>query len=75
MNKDDFIRISKEATTTRFNEDGSGFHTFDRKKFADLVAAHEREACALICDKISDQNCGHIELDAAADAIRARSQK
>jgi hypothetical protein len=44
MTKDDFIRISKEATTTRFNEDGTGFHTFDQKKFADLVAAHEREA-------------------------------
>ncbi len=41
--------------------------------FPDPVLA-EREACALICDKISDQNCGHIELDAAADIIRARSQ-
>ena len=33
----------------------------------------EREACALICDKISDLNLGHIELDAAAAQIRARN--
>lgn len=30
----------------------------------------ERERCAQVCDKISDMNMGHVELQGAADAIR-----
>ena len=31
----------------------------------------ERERCAKVCDKISDINMGHVELQGAADAIRS----
>jgi hypothetical protein len=39
------------------------------KKFAELVAAHEREQCAKVCD---DWNTALT--DKLADAIRARSK-
>jgi hypothetical protein len=73
MNKDDIIKLAIEANGTDFvpaNELG----LVRLERFAALVAAAEREACALICEKISDQNCGHIELDAAAEQVRARGQ-
>lgn len=45
------------------------------KRFADLVAAHEREACAQIADAYAD-NIGPLEYDCGgsiAAEIRARS--
>ena len=44
---------------------------FDMQKFAELVAAHEREECAKLFD-----NWEHDEdfVDNIADAIRARGQ-
>jgi len=70
MNIDEITRIAREA----------GFVGFDGKnktlaKFAELVAAHEREECAKICDdmdSISDYYTLRVEL-ICAQAIRARS--
>jgi hypothetical protein len=48
--------------------------TFRLEKFAELVAAHEREECAKICDhmdSISDYYTLRVEL-ICAQAIRAR---
>jgi hypothetical protein len=42
--------------------------TFDLKAFAKLVAAHEREACAKVCDEVGD----FFLADDYAAAIRAR---
>ena len=42
-----------------------GFLTEELERFAALVAAHEREACAKVCE-------GHYATDMAARAIRAR---
>jgi hypothetical protein len=84
MTKDDIIRMEKDATTTRFNEDGAGFHTFDRTKFANLVAAHEREACAKLVEPdfehkgFPNEYLGGEDgvelLDCIAAKIRQRSQ-
>ena len=71
MTRDEVIIMAREAglsiTPLRSGQyDGGrvGCDVVGLAKFAALVAAHEREACANICDQ--------IELDAASDAIRAR---
>ena len=59
----------------RFGGDGVVYDTFDPKKFAELVAAHEREECALLCINIANKPSNVIlgvAIDCAA-AIRARS--
>jgi hypothetical protein len=64
MNNDDIIRLAIEHTINglKFNEDGL-------LRFAKLVAEHEREACAKVCED-SVEYAG----DTLADAIRARGQ-
>jgi hypothetical protein len=64
MNNDDIIRLAIEHTINglKFNEDGL-------LRFAKLVAQHEREACAKVCED-SVEYAG----DTLAEAIRARGQ-
>ena len=49
------------------------------KHFAALVAAKEREACALLCDRMAQDaalsNRRRCDADALARSIRARGQK
>ena len=61
------IELAKQAGF----QDADWNYTKGLEKFATLVAAHEREACALICD---DQARGAYweGADVCADAIRAR---
>ena len=64
MNREDIIRMAKEAGYLAWHIDPRA------ERFADLVAAAEREACAKLCDEEATiegvaQRC--------ADAIRARS--
>jgi len=71
MNRDDIIRMAQEAGF----EGMTGHPAFER--FAALVAAAEREACARVCeDKADDLSEG--DWDSAcincATAIRARGQ-
>jgi len=70
MTKEDIIRLAIEHTISglKFDEDGL-LH------FAKLVAEHEREACAKMCDALSvhpEYACDVTKL--AALAIRARGQ-
>jgi hypothetical protein len=62
MTEDEIIEITRGA---------GGFDATPEflERFASLVAAKEREACALICDEHSDDPvyCG--------DAIRARGER
>ena len=68
MTRDDIIRMARDAGLTGLKESGI-LENFER--FAALVAAHEREACAkLMYDKFDF--CGD-ELTAAA-AIRSRGE-
>ena len=69
MDRDDIIRMAREA----------GFESHDAiinypkelQRFAAIVAAAEREACALEVEKAGMEGYGTL---AAAAAIRARSQ-
>ncbi len=74
MNRDDIIRMAKQASGSEW----SIFQDFmpELERFATLVAAAEREACARVCEELpypgnSDWQCG--TLDCAA-AIRARGE-
>jgi len=73
MTKDDIIRMAREAG---FFCDADwityGLPGFER--FAALVAAHEREACAKVCDEVGSRDSDSHAWDAAA-AIRARGEK
>jgi hypothetical protein len=64
MNKEDIIKLAIEHTIhgLKFDEDGL-------VRFANLVAQHEREACAMVCED-SVEYAG----DTLAEAIRARGQ-
>ena len=74
MNREDIIRMAREA---------GGWKQWEARvmtpqvleRFAALVAAAEREACAALCDKISDDDGfegGYA--DNCAKVIRARGQ-
>ena len=75
MNNDDIIRLAIEHTINglKFNEDGL-------LRFAALVAQHEREACAIVCDDINakykwpQDSAERVASQWCADAIRARGQ-
>ena len=54
-------------------EEHNGLNTFNHVKFAALVTAHEREACAKVCDE-QFEKYGCVA-DKCAAAIRARSNK
>jgi hypothetical protein len=72
MNKEDIIRMAREV------HDGVVFMPEDLERFAALVAAHEREECAKVCDARLALTRQHgsedIEARACAAAIRARSE-
>ncbi len=80
MNRDDIIRMAREAgfrdTTTPVVALGVSWEQVQR--FAALVAAHEREACAKVADEqAQDEPYGHAKFRCGniAAAIRARGEK
>ena len=83
MNRDDIIRMAKEAghpfLTASVVEQGAGPVPEWLERFAALVAAAEREACAKVCEDIpvpqGPTELTHIPtLERCAAAIRARSE-
>lgn len=76
MTKDDILTMASEAYCWHVNLSGDRAASIARlQRFAALVAAAEREACAALCDKISDDDGfegGYA--DNCAKAIRARGQ-
>jgi hypothetical protein len=89
MNRDDIIRMAVEAgfLTNELGsylispytfEDQDLFDEFER--FAELVAATEREACAALCfqmwnDSLDRRKLNHPDAEDCAAAIRARGQE
>jgi len=79
LTRDDIIRMAKEAgfnqiLATNAGADvwiDDGFYVEEMERFAALVAAAEREACAKICDYISWSNEGKW----FANEIRKRGAK
>jgi hypothetical protein len=77
MNRDDVMRMAREARLAEHTHPYELWSASDDglERFANLVAAAEREKCALLCDKISDEDgfeggyAGYC-----ADMIRAREQ-
>jgi hypothetical protein len=76
MTKDDIIRMAVQCQlVTTGNRDGVYMDALER--FAALVAAAEREACAKVCDAryMGDNNREDMEARRCADLIRARGEK
>jgi len=73
MDREDIIRMARECQFAHYYESGDLVAMPQLERFAALVAAHEREACAKVCDGM-DHNGVMIAADCAA-AIRARGEK
>ena len=77
MNRDEIIKMAREAKCTHVDMDGDRSCATDRlQRFAALVAAAEREACAKVSDELSKRYSWSADLKAmaliCATAIRAR---
>jgi hypothetical protein len=73
MTREDIIRMAREAGWTQY----SVKHPVEAQRldrFAALVAAAEREACAKVCEDIEMRNTRQGPADCAV-AIRARGSK
>jgi hypothetical protein len=73
MNKDDIIRMAREAGFTLTHQSNMGLELYlcspkDIEMFAQVVEAAEREACAKVCE-------GFVMGSPFATAIRARGQQ
>lgn len=69
MTREEIIRMTREA---------GGFDATPEflERFAALVAAHEREACAKVCDKYAEESSNPMNFaENCAAAIRARGNK
>ena len=88
MTRDDIIRMAQEADdfadsyTPQYVTLPNEWSVIRDERFAALVAAAEREACAKVCEELRDdwlRGLGRYEFMAegayyCAEAIRARSQ-
>ncbi len=85
MNRDDIIRLREQADDWTVQhlqcvgEYHPDFHTVSDERFAALVAAAEREACAKVCEQEVCPCCWAEDAQAAAEhlaeRIRARGNK
>ena len=80
MTRDEIISMAREADLSiRGHYDETGSTPSELERFAALVAAAEREACAEVCQGVVDggQYDGWQQYAAAAcrDEIRARGEK
>ena len=69
MNRDDILRMAKEAGLAPASFCRWSAYSDDLERFAALVAAHEREACAEMVDHILKEGGGTW-----GKAIRARGE-
>ena len=79
MERDDIIRMAREAELPLAWISESGVLTWSElERFAALVAAHEREACAKICEETTaswSEYAYNSGCNDCAAAIRERGQK
>ena len=75
MNHDEFIRMARDAG---FQEGWTNLWAENFERFAALVAAAEREACAKLCDDMTTGDRVSFDWERGtsdcAHAIRARNQ-
>ena len=78
MTTDDIIRMARESEWLSKYDSSTGFSAEVAIRFAELVAAHEREECAKVCDDEADDGT-EGEWDSCcrnlARQIRARGEK
>ena len=82
MKQEDIIRMAREAgfyvdeNGDILEGDNYSIQTDLIERFAALIAAHEREACAKVCEEGGRDESGRIHVQAwgCAKAIRARGQ-
>lgn len=84
MTRDDIIAMAREAGMERVidvHKDGTRTielpHPYLLERFAALVAAHEREACAKVCEETTAAWTQHLYNEGCmncAAAIRARGE-
>jgi len=75
MTRDDILRLAREAGGTLSSFDRWSMHTSDVVRFAALVAAAEREACAKVCEETTAAWTQYLYNEGCIDcakAIRAR---
>ena len=70
MTRDDLIRMAKKAGLELIH---GNFMTEAQEKFAALVAAAEREACAVVCEELELPDWPEKVRQPLAAAIRARN--
>lgn len=73
MNRDDIISMALEAGILRAGDGWTEPHRWGQteiERFAALVAAHEREECAKVCDAQTDE-FNVLGAEFCAAAIRA----
>ena len=90
MNREDIIKLAREAEFEVYETDvwiTDGWWTEELERFAALVAAHEREACAKVCDQMFHDWCNQEfededeayrnkpDAEDCKKAIRARGEK
>ena len=73
MTQDEIIEMARQAGFSIADGIVTGGVT-DVKRFAKLVAEHEREACAKVCDDIHAEYEAKDSFSSYAEAIRARGQ-
>jgi tRNA U34 2-thiouridine synthase MnmA/TrmU len=77
MNTEEIIRMAREAGFEDQFENSSEWICFtdEIEKFAALVAAAEREACAKVCEELRDEDGYEAWNTECAAAIRARGEQ
>ena len=80
MNKEDIIRMAAQVGFVAYGEDAGEYRiptpAFHSRlgRFAELVAAAERSACAQVCEEF-EEDMGHGIPQRCALAIRTRGEK
>ena len=78
MTRDDIIRMAQEAGAYEpINKDDWSFELVDLERFANLVAAAEREACIEDCEALGDSwRQGYLDgVKSCIAVIRARGEE
>jgi hypothetical protein len=75
MDRDTVIALAQECQLIGMRPHLDGIYQESLERFAALVAAHEREECAKVCDELTLAHPGRADLtaDQCAAAIRSRA--
>lgn len=78
MTRDEVLKMAREANVyaSHQTDDSYDWHQIRDERFAALVAQHEREQCAKVCEAIDEDYDGEDVLATwCAEAIRKRGEK